>query len=250
MSGSPKYSSVSYSASVQRQRERERDERERAERQRAEALRRAAEVAERSRQAAASAGALAAASAELEHVQRGLPFAPAHACAVATFAAEFASAQVLHQQGRFDASQRTVDDLARRLSVTRRAVEQEAERLALRAATVQALAEGLRARGYSVGDPLPQADGTVAIRAELAGAAGLDAAVVAGTSGDQLVLQRHGAVGPGAAITACPSLVALHRDLRTQLAAGGIELGELWWDDEAEERAAAHSVPRQVGRGA
>lgn len=244
MSGSPKYSAVSYSASLQLQRERERQQREDAERKRVQAVRRAAEVAERSRQAASSAGQLAAAQAELERVQHGARFAPSVASDAAELALELAKAAQLHAQGQFEQSSAATDRVAPRLAEARAMVEAEAEALALRSATVEALAQGLASRGYTVGQPLAQADGTVAIRADLAGAAGVDVAIVAGADGNQLVLQRHGATSPEAAAAACPSLVDLHGTLRRDLAGEGIQLGDLWWDDESDQGAASGAVPR------
>lgn len=246
VSGSPKYSSVSYNEQMQQAREHERLERQRRQRQLTEENRRRAEAAELSERASSSAGALAAIDTELAYVQRGVQFAPQAATSVDEIALRLEAAHVLHRQGKFTEAGAEVAHLRQQLATTREAVETEAERLALRVATVQALSTGLRARGYEVGELLAEGDGTVALRAQLAGVAGIDLAVVDSGSGDELVMQRHDAASPSTGAAACPSLAALHAELRSVLAVSGTELGDLWWDETAEaaEESASHSPER------
>lgn len=234
MSGSPKYSSVSYNAQAQRAREHERIERDRQQRQLTEDNRKRAEAGELRQQASHSAGALAAVDTELAHVQRGVQFAPRAATTVSAIAAGVEAARGLYRRGKFTQVDAEVSRLRSRLATMREVVEREAERLALRVVAVEALSTGLQARGYDVGEVVAQSDGTVALRARLVGIPGIDLAVVDNELGDELVMRQHDATTPLAAAVACPSLVALHADLRSELATLGIELGGLSWDEAAE----------------
>jgi hypothetical protein len=252
MSGSPKFSAITYSAARLEAQQCEHRERERLHRLQVEERRRRAEAIERRQQACRSAGLLAAIDAELAHLKRGAQFAPVAAAGLDRIAERVEAARLLHENSRFAEAETEIAQLQPGFAAMRLAVEQEAERLALRVATVDALSMGLRTRGYEVGDVLAQGDGTVALRAELAGIAGIDLAVVDSESGDELVLQRHDARTPTSGATTCPSLVALHADLQSELETSGIELGDLRWNDpsaEAEERIAP-TRPHQSGRSA
>ena len=228
MSGSPKYSSVSYSQARQRALEREREERERAHRVRVQEERRRAEAAAR-REAARAAGMLAQLDSELAYLRQGLAFTPALASELQALTDQIEGTRSLFRDNRLAEVQAAGAQLTSRLEEIRERMEGYAAQLALRLATLDALGVGLRARGYEVGEALAQPDGTIALRASLGGPAGLDLAVVTGEAGDELVWQRHDAEDPQNAGAACESVLELHNGLRAELASTGIELGGLRW---------------------
>jgi hypothetical protein len=236
MSGSPKYSSVSYSSARQQAQERERRERERAHRQAVQESRRHAELLAKE-QAISSAGMLAELDAEMAYLHRGAAFAPEMAADIQVVSEQLEAARALYRQRRFAEAETACSQLQPRAAAIRETVESEAEQLALRLATLEALSTGLRTRGYEVGEALAQSDGTIALRAHLAGRAGLDLALVSGADGDEVVWQRHDAGAPESESAGCESVTDLHRELRLELAGSGIDLGSLRWTGQSSDLA-------------
>jgi hypothetical protein len=249
MSGSPKYSSVSYSLERQRVLAREREKRERTRKALMEEQHRRAQAAARG-QAARTAGMLAQLDSQLAYLRRGVDFTPTLADELQAPAAQIEVARSLFQRGRLTEAQAIGARLTPIFDSIRERMETHAEQLALRLATLDALSAGLSARGYDVGEALAQPDGTIALRANLGGQAGLDVAVVAGQAGDEVAWQRHNAEGPQSASAVCESVHELHSSLRAELANTGIELGDLRWSEpgaEVQEPRNAH-IGRESAR--
>jgi hypothetical protein len=246
MSGTPKYSSVSYSAARAQAVARERAERERR-RQREMQQARERAMARANQQEQRAAGLLAEIDSEAEYVERGLAFAPQMSGDLRDALSGIERARSMHAEGHNVEAEGQAREIKSKLSQVRARVDESAQELALRLDTVEALIGGLRARGYEVTEPLVSSEGTLAVRATSAGQAGIDLAVTAGDPADEIVWQRHDAISPEGADVACPSLIALHEDLRSELGERGIELGRLWWPEDGAAAEKSHS--RQDERG-
>jgi hypothetical protein len=246
MSGTPKYSSVSYSAARAAAVARERAERERRRQQEMEQARKRA-MARAKEQARRAVGLLAEIDSEAQYVERGLAFAPAMRGDLREALSGIDRARSMCAGAQYVKAVALAGEIKSKLSEVRARVDESAQGLALRLDTVEALIDGLRSRGYEVTQPFAQSDGTLAVRATSAGQAGIDLAVTAGDAVDEIVWQRHDAVTPEGADAACPSLIALHEDLRSELGERGIELGRLWWPEDGAAAEGAHPRHDQSG---
>jgi hypothetical protein len=234
MSGSPKFSSVSYSRARQHEQERERRERERTHHREAQERRRRAELLV-SEQATRSAGMLAELDVEMAYLHRGVAFAPAVAAELAVTNEQILKARSLHRQKRFAEAEAACAQIKSRTAAILEVVEAQAQQLALRLLTLEALSSGLRTRGYEVGEALTQSDGTIALRAHLAGRAGLDVALVHTAGNDEIVWQRHDVDTQEDESIGCQSIADLHHELRTEMTSSGIDLGSLRWKGHSPE---------------